>query len=117
MTEKKMNKEADSSPLVSLKDALEGAQRNSSQMLSRLRRFESRLEVIDQKMIPIAQTTQKYSRAKENITLTLIEVEKTYEYFRITSDAKEIISLGWSSTTKRQFLEVVYAFLLKRNTA
>ena len=34
------------------------------------------------------------SRAKKNITLTVVEIEKTHEYFRISSGCQSIINGG-----------------------
>ena len=97
----------DLNPLMRLKDALEGAQKNTSKMLSKLERFESRLTELDEKMKPIQNTTKHYTRAKENISLTLIEVGKTCEYFRIAGEVKEIVSLGFSSETRDEFFEAL----------
>ena len=89
-----MSEDLDLNPLVRLKEALEGAQKNTSKMLSKLEKFEHRLTDLDDKMRPIQTTTKHYTRAKENINLTLLEVGKTYEYFRVASDVKDIIALG-----------------------
>lgn len=89
-----MNEDMDLNPLIRLKEALEGAQKNTSKMLAKLEKFEHRLTDLDDKMRPIQTTTKHYTRAKENINLTLLEVGKTYEYFRVASDVKETIGVG-----------------------
>ena len=97
----------DLNPLMRLKDALEGAQKNTSKMLNRLERFESRLTDLDEKMRPIQTTTKHYTKAKENISLTLIEVGKTYEYFRIANEVKDAVSNGLTPETQEDFFEAL----------
>ena len=97
----------DLNPLMRLKDALEGAQKNTSKMLSRLERFENRLTDLDEKMRPIQTTTKHYTKAKENISLTLVEVGKTYEYFRIANEVKEVVNAGLTSETQDDFFEAL----------
>ena len=100
--------EMEKSTLTILKDSLEEAQKNTSHMLSRLKKFDNRLKIIDEKMRPIQQTTEKYSRTKENINLTLIEIEKTYEYFRIAGESKEIILSGLHVNTNfKEFFDAL----------
>ena len=72
----------DLNPLIRLKDALEGAQKNTSKMLIKLEKFDTKLTTLEEKMQPLQVSTSHYTRAKENIALTLVEVNKTYEYFR-----------------------------------
>lgn len=95
----------DLNPLMRLKDALEGAQKNTGKMLIRLERFENRLTDLDEKMRPIQTTTKHYTKAKENISLTLVEVGKTYEYFRIANEVKDIVNGGLTSETRDEFFE------------
>lgn len=64
----------DINSLMRLKDALQGAQQNTSRMLKQLEQFENRLTILDDKMRPIQNTTSHYTKAKENIALTLLEV-------------------------------------------
>jgi hypothetical protein len=97
----------DLTPLMRLKDALQGAQRNTKRMVSRLDRCESRLSVIEGKMRPIQAATDRYYRAKENIRLTLVEVGKTYEYFRIASDVRPIINAGLTFESRDAFFEAI----------
>lgn len=97
----------DINPLMRLKEALEGAQRNTSKMLNRLERFEHRLTDLDEKMRPIQTTTKHYTKAKENISLTLAEIGKTSEYFRIAADVKDIVQAGLSPDTQEEYFEAL----------
>ena len=73
-----MSGDMDLNPLIRLKEALEGAQKNTAKMLAKLEKFEYRLTDLDDKMRPIQATTNNYTKAKDNISLTLVEVGKTY---------------------------------------
>ncbi len=97
----------DLNPLIRLKEALEGAQKNTSKMLIKLDKFEHRLTDLDDKMRPIQTTTKHYTRAKENISLTLLEVGKTYEYFRVANEVKEIIAVGLIANTQKEFYQAL----------
>lgn len=99
--------EMDLNPLMRLKDALEGAQKNTGKMLTKLERFERRLTDLDEKMKPIQNTTRHYTKAKENIGLTLLEIGKTTEYFRIAGEVKEVVNMGMSSETQEEFFEAL----------
>jgi DNA repair ATPase RecN len=101
------NSSLDLNPLMRLKDALEGAQKNTAKMLNKLERFENRLTDLDEKMKPIQTTTKHYTRAKENISLTLAEVHKTNEYFKIPSEVKEIVNMGFTPETQEEFFEAL----------
>lgn len=95
----------DINPLITLKDAIEGAKKNTDRMIQKLNQFENRLSILDQNMNDIQQTTTRYIKSKENITLTLREVEKTYEYFRVANEVKEIISHGLTVLNQKDYLE------------
>ncbi len=71
------NNRIDLNPLIRLKDALEGAQNNTTKMLLKLDKFEARLLELDEKMKPVQASTEKFAKAKANITETLQEVGKT----------------------------------------
>jgi len=90
----------DLNPLIRLKDALEGAQKNTSKMLMKLEKFDTKLTTLEEKMQPLQVSTSHYTRAKENIALTLVEVNKTYEYFRVANDVKDIINNGLNDNTQ-----------------
>jgi hypothetical protein len=95
----------DINPLITLKDAIEGAKKNTDRMIQKLNQFENRLSILDQNMNDIQQTTTRYIKSKDNITLTLREVEKTYEYFRVANEVKEIISNGLTVLNQNDYLE------------
>lgn len=97
----------DLNPLIRLKDALEGAQKNTNRMLTKLDRFEKRLEDLHSKMKPVQETTDRYSKAKDNIASTLQEVGKTYEYFRITSSCEPIIKQGLVDENRTEYFEAL----------
>jgi len=101
----------DLNPLMRLKDALEGAQSNTSKMLQRLERFENRLTELDEKMRPIQVATKHYTRAKENISLTLVEVGKTYEYFRVANEVREVIKAGLHTESQEEFFAALNRLL------
>jgi hypothetical protein len=83
---------------------LENAHNNTTLMLSKLKRCEERFKNIDETMRPLQATTKSYTLAKDNITLTLEEVEKTYEYFRVSSQMECTIHLGFNEKNKEAFL-------------
>lgn len=88
------NNSFSSSSLAGLKESLASLQTNTSKMLGKTMIFETRLDNIDKKMKPIQDATSKFMKAKENITLTLVEVGKTNEYFIIPSTTEPIITGG-----------------------
>ena len=98
----------DNPSLLSLKSSLESVQKNTSNMLTRLKKFDERLNIIDNKMKPIQTTTEKYSKAKDNITITLIEIEKTYDYFRISFEAKDIITNSFTNQNSNDDIYIEY---------
>ncbi len=93
----------DLNPLFRLKEAIEGAQHNTSRMLNKLERFENRLIDLDNKMRPIQDSTAHYTLAKNSIVSVLAEINKTYEYFGVAEEVKEVIKNGLSSATQKQF--------------
>lgn len=99
-----MSSSSDLDSLIRLKDALESAQSNTSKMLSKLNTFDQRLEDLDTKLQPLQSTTSNYIKAKENISLTLIEVGKTYEYFKVTNEVKDIINGGLNDNNYEDYL-------------
>jgi hypothetical protein len=115
MTSKPLSIDAPNATLTALADSLEQAQRNTSRMLGKLRRFEDRLNLIDQRMRPIQITTEKYWAAKENIALTLVEVEKTYEYFRIAAETRAVVSGGLSlANNQTEFFDALSKLTLAK---
>lgn len=54
-------------------------------------------------MKPIENTTETYTRAQHNITKTINEIEKTYEYFRYASDVEPVINQGMGSYPHQPF--------------
>lgn len=97
----------DLNPLIRLKEALEGGQKNTQKMLQKLEKFESKLIDLEIKMKPIQATTTKYTNAKDNIGLTLSEVGKTYEYFRVANDVKDIIYQNLTPTNQKDYYESI----------
>jgi hypothetical protein len=93
----------DLSSLSKLKDALESAQKNTHRMIQKLDGFETRLRDLDQNMRPIEEETHRYTTAKDNISKTLMEVGKTYEYFRVANEVKDCIAAGIGSNQKAYF--------------
>ena len=97
----------DTNALLHLKDTLDVAQKNTSRMITKLQRFEDRLNLIDQKMRPLQTTTDNYWTAKENIAKTLQEIEKTYEYIRIADDMRVVVSTGLNYQNHKEFFEAL----------
>jgi len=81
-------------PLNRLKGVLDEAQTNSKKMLTKLQRFEERLGSLEEKMKPIQIATAPYTLAKVNVESTLSQAEKTYEYFRVSSEVENEINSG-----------------------
>eukprot|EP01040_Poterioochromonas_malhamensis_P008354 gene8354-9038_t len=94
----------DLTALMTLKDALEGATKNTDRMIYKLNQFETRLSILDQNMSEIQSSTEIYIKAKENISLTLTEMDKTYDYFRVANEVKEIISQDLTTSNQKEYL-------------
>ena len=56
---------------------------------------------------PIQEATEEYTVAKQNISNTLIEVGKTYEYFRIANEVKGIVAIGLNKDTQSEYFEAL----------
>jgi len=100
----------DFSTLSQLKDALESAQKNTHRMIHKLEGFETRLIELDRKMRPVQEETQRYTAAKDNISKTLMEVGKTYEYFRVASEVKDVINCGFAANQKAYLEALIKVF-------
>jgi hypothetical protein len=77
-------------------------------MLSKIETFDDHLSNIEKTMRPIQETTASYTRAKDNVALTLQELEKTYEYYRVCSSVEEIINEGLDMSSEedsRQYFD------------
>lgn len=96
-----------STNLSRLKASLSQSQSNTTKMMSRLHRFQDRLQSLDVSMRPVESQTARYTTARENIAATLIEVEKTYEYFRIAGDMEETVMAGLGPPPHTYFFEAV----------
>lgn len=57
-------------------------------MVKKMEDVEQRLSSIDEQMKDIQSTTSTHTRAKENIKITLEEVDKIHEYFRCVGSFK-----------------------------
>lgn len=86
-----------------LRASLAETKKNSSRMLSKLNKFETRLALIEDHMRPIQVTTEKYMKAKTNIGKTLEEVGKTYEYFRVANESQDVVDRGISSSNHQEY--------------
>ena len=102
----------DFSPLRKLKETLDAAQKNTNAMMSTLQNFESKLHDVEIAMQPIHEVqklsfsapqlcfnfyqkkTIPLSNAKQTIGETLLEIERTYENFRIAGDLEPVINRG-----------------------
>jgi hypothetical protein len=89
-----MGEVIDFAELRGLKDALAEAQSGTAAMAARLQSLEARLSSVDTLMRPIHDSTLPLTRAKQNIGLTLQEIEKTYEYFKIAAELEGVIAAG-----------------------
>eukprot|EP01036_Dinobryon_divergens_P031317 gene31317-40691_t len=94
-------------PLQRLKDTLEVAQKNTEKILTKLQRFESHLTDLDHQLRPIEESTAGYIVAKQNISNTLLEVGKTFEYFKIATEVKDTINGGLNADTQREVFEAL----------
>lgn len=101
------NSGMDLNPLIRLKEALEGAQKNSQRMINKLDAFEVKLNDLEMKMQPIQLQTRQYTKAKENIAQTLLEVGKTYEYFQVANLVKDIVNKGITSSNQKEYLDAM----------
>jgi len=83
-------------PSTKLRKALQEGRANTELMIKKLQAFEEQLDGIESDLRPLQDGTQKYTIAKENISKTLLECGKTYEYFRIASEVKPIANAVYS---------------------
>jgi len=83
-------------PSSKLRKALQEGRANTELMIKKLQAFEEQLDGIESDLRPLQDGTQKYTVAKENISKTLLECGKTYEYFRIASEVKPIANAIYS---------------------
>ena len=58
-------------------------------------------------MRPIQDATEHLSRAKRNITLAVVEIERTHEYFRISSMCYDVINAGIKSRSYTEFFDAM----------
>jgi hypothetical protein len=98
-----------SNPLKELKANLENGKRNTSRMLLKIENFESKLTDLDLEMSEFQKKTYSYTKAKENIGLTLIEIEKTSEFYRVADVVEPIIDRGLNldNDTHKDFFECI----------
>lgn len=58
-------------------------------------------------MRPIQDATEHLSRAKRNITLAVVEIERTHEYFRISSMCYDVINAGIKTANYTEFFDAM----------
>jgi hypothetical protein len=104
----------DLTALLALQSAYGGAHKNTEKMLFRLNQSENRLSVIDENTSDIQASNEKYVTANENISRTMMEIEKTYEYFRVASEVKEIIREGLTASNQNDYLQAVVKLSLAK---
>ncbi len=73
----------DLTPLTRLHSALSAAQTNTSHMITKLQDFESRLEKLDQQMLPIQTVSQQCQQVSPSFTVlttlpSLVEHSQTH---------------------------------------
>lgn len=90
-----------------LSESLDGVARNTSRILDRLQSFESKLTVIDAYISTMREETLLPSQAKRNVDVTLMEVDRVNEYFRISSEVESVISAGLRAQTQDEFLQAM----------
>ncbi len=96
-----------SDPSSRLRKALKEGRANTELMIRKLQSFEDQLNDIETDLRPLQNGTQKYTVAKENISKTLLECGKTYEYFRIASEVKPIANAPFSQEKAREIYEAL----------
>ena len=87
--------------LQRLRKALVKCSSNTDLMVHKLNSFDSRLDTMENKLKPLQQDTEKLILAKENISNTLLEVGKTYEYFRVASEVKDLVYAPYSKDKEK----------------
>jgi hypothetical protein len=92
-------------PSMRLRKALLEGRANTELMIRKLKLFEGQLDEIESDLRPLQNGTQRYSVAKENISKTLLECGKTYEYFRIASEVKHIATAPYSREREREIFD------------
>ena len=82
-------------------------------MVLQIDRLDKRMATVDGKMLQIQGATERYIRAKDNISNVLAEIEKINEYFKVAKQVEPIVKAGWNS--KQQ--EVFFSAVTKLHTA
>ena len=62
-------------------------------------------------MFYIIQATESLTRAKKNISAAVIEIEKTHEYFRISSYYQDTINNGIKRNDYVEYFDVCTYFI------
>ena len=84
-----------------------GAKLSSKKMLLQIDRLDRRLTTVDNKMSQIQNATERYVRAKENISNVLIEIEKINEYFKVAKMVEPVIKTGLTTRQREAFFTAV----------
>ena len=84
-----------------------GAKLSSKKMLLQIDRLDRRLTTVDNKMTQIQNATERYVRAKDNISNVLIEIEKINEYFKVAKLVEPIIKGGLTTRQHDAFFSAV----------
>ena len=84
-----------------------GAKLSSKKMLLQIDRLDRRLTTVDNKMTHIQNATERYVRAKDNISNVLIEIEKINEYFKVAKMVEPIIKGGLTTRQHEAFFSAV----------
>jgi len=94
-------------PSSKLRKALQEGRANTELMIEKLQAFEGQLDGIESDLRPLQDGTQKYTVAKENISKTLLECGKTYEYFRIANEVKPIANAAYSREKSKDIYDAL----------
>ena len=94
-------------PSARLRKALQEGRANTEMMIKKLQSFEGQLDGIESDLRPLQDGTQRYTIAKENISKTLAECGKTYEYFRICVDVKHIANSPYKREKQREIFDAM----------
>ena len=94
-------------PLSRLRNTLREGTENTGLMIRKLQTFEQDLDTVEMDLRPLEESTRDYIVAKDNISKTLLEFGKTYEYFRIAADVKHIADRPYSKEKSREMFDAL----------
>ena len=90
-----------------LADALNGVKLCTQRLVFTVDKLDKRLGTVDTKMQQIKGATDRYLRAKDNISNVLAEIEKINEYFKVAKQVEPVVKAGLTGQPHEAFFGAV----------